>query len=137
MLAFETRAAAAAVAAVLEAESVGTTIRAGQLVVGLEADFILAVPASLVHRARWVLAMLVRVLGVAFVAWGLLGFAFVAGVVLLVAAGAPGWFVEILARSRPARWQSRNGTTWAISSAAARGRSSRHSRDAWHGHFKG
>jgi hypothetical protein len=56
ILAFETRAAADAVAAVLETESIQGVVAAGELVAGLDADFILSVPASLVHRARWVLA---------------------------------------------------------------------------------
>jgi hypothetical protein len=56
ILGFETRAAADAVAAVLEMESVPTTIDARHLVAGVDSDFVLSVPLSLVHRARWVLA---------------------------------------------------------------------------------
>ena len=56
ILAFETRAAADAVSAVLESEEVPTYVQAGRVVAGLDADFTLAVPTPLVHRARWVLA---------------------------------------------------------------------------------
>lgn len=55
ILVFESRGTADAVATILESEDVPTQVYAGRLALGLDADFALAVPVSLVHRARWVL----------------------------------------------------------------------------------
>jgi hypothetical protein len=41
---------------VLEAEAVPTTVDARRLVAGIDSDFVLSVPTSLVHRAKFVLA---------------------------------------------------------------------------------
>ena len=56
VLKFDTRGAAEAVAAVLEADAVPTAVDARQLVAGVDSGFVLSVPRSLVHRAKWVLA---------------------------------------------------------------------------------
>ena len=55
-LRFASRGSAEAVAVVLDAERVPTLLVAGSVVAGVDADFVLAVPAALAHRARWVLA---------------------------------------------------------------------------------
>jgi hypothetical protein len=54
--AFSDRGSAEALAAVLEAEGVPARIESSKLVAGIEAQHSVLVPASLVHRAKWVLA---------------------------------------------------------------------------------
>lgn len=56
VLEFASRASAEAVGAVLEAEGVPVLVTPRELVAGLEAKFLLSVPESLAHRARWVLS---------------------------------------------------------------------------------
>jgi hypothetical protein len=53
---FSGRGSAEALAVVLESEGVPTRIESTKLVAGIETRHCLLVPASLAHRARWVLA---------------------------------------------------------------------------------
>lgn len=55
LLEFGSRGSAEAVAAVLQAEQIPTHVASGRLVAGIEAQFVLSVPQSLAHRARWLL----------------------------------------------------------------------------------
>ncbi len=57
ILEFSDRGSAEAVAAILGTEGVPTCIEPRRLTAGIEARFDVAVQASLVHRARWVLAL--------------------------------------------------------------------------------
>jgi hypothetical protein len=54
--AFSDRGSAQAVAGVLESEGVPSRVESSKLVAGIETQHCVLVPASLVHRAKWVLA---------------------------------------------------------------------------------
>lgn len=53
---FSDRGSAEALAVVLECEGVPARVESSGLVAGIEARHCVLVPASLVHRAKWVLA---------------------------------------------------------------------------------
>jgi hypothetical protein len=53
---FASRASAEAFRALLQAEGVSSWIQPRKLVAGLETDFLLSVPQSQLHRARWLLS---------------------------------------------------------------------------------
>lgn len=53
---FTSRASAEAFRSLLQAEGVGSWIVPRKLVAGLEADFVLSVARSQLHRARWLLS---------------------------------------------------------------------------------
>jgi len=53
---FSDRGSAEAMAVVLDCEGVPTRIESSKLVAGVEARHCVLVPASLAHRAKWVLA---------------------------------------------------------------------------------
>jgi hypothetical protein len=54
--AFSDRGSAEAVAGVLDSEGVPARVESSKLVAGIETRHCVLVPASLVHRAKWVLA---------------------------------------------------------------------------------
>jgi hypothetical protein len=53
---FTSRASAEAFRSLLRAEGVSSWIQPRKLVAGLETDFVLSVPESQLHRARWLLS---------------------------------------------------------------------------------
>jgi hypothetical protein len=53
---FSDRGSAEALAAVLDSEGVPARVESSKLVAGIESRYCVLVPASLAHRANWVLA---------------------------------------------------------------------------------
>jgi hypothetical protein len=53
---FRSRVSAEAFRSLLESEGVSSSITPQNLIAGLEADFVLSVPQSQLHRARWLLS---------------------------------------------------------------------------------